>query len=248
MQLAPLWVPTLAVIGAVVGSFLALVSLRWPAGEAFGASRSRCPACRRVLGARDLVPLASFLMLRGRCRTCKARIDPRYPAMEALAAGIGALSALAYPDAQALAAAVLGWFVLLLAALDLEHFWLPDKATYPLIGLGLLSNGWFAPGLLIDAVIGMAIAYLLFVALAALYRRVRGRVGLGGGDSKLFAAGGAWLGWQKLPLVLLLSSGTALVIGLILFRRNPAILSKRLPFGLFLAPAIWLLYLAAPRL
>jgi leader peptidase (prepilin peptidase)/N-methyltransferase len=190
------------------------------------------------------VPILSFAALRGRCRTCKAAIERRYPIIEVSAAAIGGASALLFPGWQALAAAVLGWWLLLLAVLDFEHYWLPDRLTYPLILLGLGATAVFTPGLLLHHAAGAALGFLLLWSVAAGYRALRGRHGLGGGDAKLFAAGGAWLGWYDLPLVLLGAAGTGLAAALVLHRMGPDFLTKRLPFGTFLAPAIWILYIS----
>jgi leader peptidase (prepilin peptidase)/N-methyltransferase len=230
--------------GAASGSFLALVSLRYPRGEAFAFGRSACSSCGRTLGPLDLVPILSFAALRGRCRTCKAAIERRYPVIEASAAAIGASSALLFPGWQALAAALLGWWLLLLAVLDLEHFWLPDRLTYPLILLGLGATALFTPALLLHHAAGAALGFLLLWTVATAYRALRGRHGLGGGDAKLFAAAGAWLGWYDLPLVLLGAAGTAFVAALIVHRIGPGFLTKRLPFGTFLAPATWIVYIS----
>jgi leader peptidase (prepilin peptidase)/N-methyltransferase len=192
------------------------------------------------------VPLLSYALFRGRCRTCSCAIDRRYPLIELASASIGIASAFVYPDGQAVAAALLGWWLLLLALLDLEHYWLPNRLTYPLIGLGLGVSWNFGTPSLADAAIGTALGFILMAMVAIAYKRLRGRDGLGGGDWKLFAAAGAWLGWYNLPLVLLLASVTGLAAALIVHRRKPAFLAQRLPFGVFLAPAIWLLYLAGP--
>lgn len=236
----------LAVAGAVVGSFVGLVSLRLPAGGPIAFGRSHCSGCSRTLGPADLVPLLSYLVLRGRCRTCGAAIERRYPLIEATSALIGAISVLAFPNEQAIAAALLGWWLLLLGLLDAEHYWLPDRLTYPLIVAGLVSAWWFETPPLSDGFIGAAAGFLVFAGLAAGYEKLRGRTGLGGGDAKLFAAAGAWLGWQALPLVLLGAASGALVAALILHRKSSDFMAQRLPFGAFLAPAIWLLYLIAP--
>ena len=237
------WASLFAVAGAAVGSFLGLVSLRMPKGEGVALGRSHCSGCGRTLSAVDLIPLLSFAVLRGRCRTCGVRIERRYPAIEAAAALVGLASALALPGWEAVAGAVLGWWLLLLAVLDVEHYWLPDRLTWPLAALGLIATAIFAPSLLIRHAIGAAVGFALLWGVAAAYRRVRGRHGLGGGDAKLFAAAGAWVGWADLPLVLLAAAGTALVAALVLHSRDKEFLTKRLPFGAFLAPAIWGVYL-----
>ena len=237
------WCLLFAINGAAVGSFLGLVSLRYPRGQSLALGRSRCSNCGRTLGPLDLVPILSFAALGGRCRSCKAAIERRYPIIEASAAAIGAASALLFPGWQALAAATLGWWLLLLALLDLEHYWLPDRLTYPLILLGLAATALFTPALLLHHVIGAALGFLLLWSVATFYHALRGRHGLGGGDAKLFAGAGAWLGWYDLPLVLLGAAGTGLAAALVLHRKGPGFLTKRLPFGTFLAPAIWIVYL-----
>ena len=239
-----LWASLFAIAGAAVGSFLGLVSLRLPKGEEWVLGRSHCSGCGRTLRARDLVPLLSFALLRGRCRTCVVTVERRYPAIEGAAALVGLVSALALPGWEAVAGAVLGWWLLLLAVLDVEHYWLPDRLTWPLAGLGLVATLIFAPSLVIDHAIGAAVGFALLWGVAAAYRQLRGRHGLGGGDSKLFAAAGAWVGWADLPLVLLAAAATALVAAIILHARDKDFLTKRLPFGAFLAPAIWGVYLA----
>lgn len=190
-------------LGAITGSFLAAVASRWPRGRSILAGRSRCDHCDSVLGAVDLVPLLSYLFLRGRCRRCGAKIDPRHFAIELAAAWIGLVAALAHPLPLAAASAVLGWWLLLIAALDLDHHWLPDRLTLPLIpaGLGVALLGLGPP--VGERLIGFAAGYLLLLLIALAYRGVRGREGLGGGDPKLLGALGAWLGWQQLPFVLL---------------------------------------------
>jgi leader peptidase (prepilin peptidase)/N-methyltransferase len=240
------WILVLALVGAIVGSFLGLVSVRLPLGEPIALGRSRCPGCSRTLGPADLVPLLSYLLLRGRCRTCRAPISRRYPLIELACLLIGAGAACVYPDARGVAAALLGWWLLLLAVLDLEHYWLPDRLTYPLAAAGVGAAAWFGTPQVMDSLIGAASGYLSFAAIALAYRRVRGRHGLGGGDWKLFASAGAWLGWQGLPLVLLIAALLGLAAALILHWRKAEFLAQRLPFGAFLAPAIWLLYLLGP--
>ncbi len=233
----------LALAGAAVGSFIGLVSLRLPKGEAIALGRSRCSRCARPLGPADLVPLLSFVGSRGRCRSCGGAIQRRYPLLEAACLTIGLVSALVLPLDRALLAALLAWWLLLLALLDVEHYWLPDRLTYPLIAIGLAAVSWLEPQRLPHHLIGAGAGFLLLQGIAAAYGKLRGRIGLGGGDAKLFAAAGAWLGWEQLPLVLLGASGTALVAALILHHQSADFLAQRLPFGAFLAPAIWILYL-----
>jgi leader peptidase (prepilin peptidase)/N-methyltransferase len=163
--------------------------------------------------------------------------------MELASLAIGVVSALAYPGVQGLAAALLGWWVLLLAVLDLEHYWLPDRLTYPLVAFGLAAAAYFEAPTLADSAIGAGAGFVTLAVISTSYRRLRGRDGLGGGDWKLFAAAGAWLGWYNLPQLLLLAALAGLAAALVVHRRKPDLLGQRLPFGVFLAPPIWLLYL-----
>ena len=240
-----------AVFGAIIGSFLATVLVRWPRGEWVGAGRSHCDACATPLSVRELVPVLSHLAQRGRCRSCGARIAPAHMRMELAAAAIGAISAgllAATPSLGlplALTGAMLGWVLLLLAALDLTEFWLPDRLTLPLAaaGLGVAGLG-LGPGIA-ASLIGLAAGYLSLAGVGLVYRAVRAREGLGGGDPKLFAAIGAWLGWDMLPPVLLGACilGLAAVAVQALRGQRPDG-GARLPFGALLAAAAWPLWLA----
>lgn len=233
-----------AAVGAVVGSFVALVSLRWPAGRQIAFARSACGGCGAVLTASELVPLVSFAAQRGRCRRCAARVPWRYPAVEAAAALIACVSAVVLPLPVAAAVAGLGWALLLLALLDAEHFWLPSAVTLPLVAAGLAVTAALRPVELVDHGIGAVAGWAALALVAALYRRLRGRAGLGGGDARLFAAAGAWLGWAALPLVLGSAAVAGLAVALLLWGRGVTA-ATRLPFGVFLAAAIWPMALTA---
>jgi len=234
----------LGVVGAVAGSFVALVAIRLPAGRPIALARSACAACGAVLGPGELIPLISFAVQRGQCRRCGAAISWRDPAVEAAAVAIGVVAALAVADPRmAAAVAVLGWALLLLALLDADHFWLPSAVTLPLVIAGLAVAAWLAPADLADRAIGAVAGYLCLAGVAAAYKAVRGRVGLGGGDAKLFAASGAWLGWAALPVVLLAAALSGIVVALLLWRRGITA-TTRLPFGVFLAAATWVVAVA----
>lgn len=230
--------------GAIVGSFLATVLVRWPEGRNPLAGRSRCDGCARTLGGTELVPLLSYLMVRGRCRACGARIDWRHPAMELAAGMVGLTAMLGHPLPLALATMVFGWWLLILAALDAEHEWLPDLLTLPLIVAGLLT-AWAGLGPpLLDRATGAAAGWLALAGMAVGYRRLRGREGLGGGDPKLLAALGAWLGWQALPFVLLAAGLLGLVAaGLMKARGQEVAAATRLPLGALMALAAWPIWL-----
>lgn len=197
-------------LGAIAGSFLATLTLRWPQGRTLGG-RSACDGCGRVLRARELVPLASALAQRGRCRRCGVVIARDHAAVEWGAAAIGAVALGVAPGIAGLGWAWFGWLLLALAALDLRHFWLPDRLTVTLGASGLLAGGLATGVALTDRAAGAAAGFAALRLIGAGYRRLRGREGLGGGDAKLLGAIGAWLGWQALPFVLLSAS----VIGLL---------------------------------
>jgi leader peptidase (prepilin peptidase)/N-methyltransferase len=235
-----------ALLGAIVGSFLGAMLLRWPEGRSVARGRSVCDGCGRTLGPAELVPLLSYLLLRGRCRSCGSRIDPRQPMMEAAAAGIGALALGLHGLPLGAGTALLGWGLLILAALDAEHHWLPDLLTLPLALAGLAAGALALGPPLGDRAIGAAAGFLVLAGIALLYRALRGREGLGGGDPKLFGAIGAWLGWTMLPFVLL-GAGLAGLASLALKRaRGERIAADdRLPLGTLMALAAWPLWLVA---
>ncbi|MFD1950024.1 prepilin peptidase [Sphingomonas arantia] len=220
----------------MIGSHLATIALRWPAGRSSATGRSQCDGCGRVLAAYELVPLLSWLILRGRCRRCGARIDWRHPAVEAVAGALAVAMAVALPPGAAIAGMGLAWTLLLLTVLDLDHYWLPDRLTLPLLAAGLLVGAAGIGPVLMDRIIGAAVGWGVLALVALVYVRVRGRVGLGGGDPKLFAAAGAWLGWRMLPVTLLIASaaGLALVLAAVLVRRKVAA-TTRVPFGPMIA-------------
>ena len=221
--------------GAILGSFLATLILRWPQGRSVMRGRSACDGCRRTLGARDLIPLVSAMMQRGRCRSCGAAIDPLHGRVEAGCAVIGALALGAMPNLGGIGWAVFGWLLLTLAVLDWRHFWLPDALTLPLAFLGFTIGLWATDVALVDRAIGAAAGYGALLAIALGYRAVRGRDGLGLGDAKLLGALGAWMGWQALPFILLIASVTGLLVMLVTGRAKEA--GARVPLGTFLALA-----------
>lgn len=234
--------------GLIVGSFLGLVSLRLPRGEGIVGGRSRCAGCERPLAPWSLVPLISYLASRGQCAACHAPIPPRYPVMELAAAGIGVWAALSQTSPLAAGlTALLGWQLMLIAVIDAEHFWLPDRLTLPLLGTGLLAAATLGRTSPVDALIGAAVGFACLWLLAQAYRRLRGREGLGGGDPFLLAAAGAWVGWIGLPSVLLWASvaGLSLVAARALAGGRVSG-ADRLPFGPFLAAGVWLTWLVGP--
>ena len=203
--------------------------------------RSACPHCGHAITAMENIPLLSWLWLKGRCRECQAPISARYPLVELLTALLSLVVAATFaPGWGLLAALLLTWVLVALTFIDLDKMLLPDQLTLPLLWGGLLFNltGGFAP--LADAVIGAMAGYLVLWSLYWAFKLLTGKEGMGYGDFKLLAALGAWLGWQALPIVLLLSSlvGAFIGIGLILLRNHHQ--NKPIPFGPYLAIAGWI--------
>jgi leader peptidase (prepilin peptidase) / N-methyltransferase len=250
------------VVGLCVGSFLNVVIHRLPkmlergwrtqCAELSGVAvpeepaynllvpRSQCPACGHPISALENVPVVSFLVLRGRCVACKAPISARYPLVELLTAALTVGAVLRFgatPDA--IAACVLLWMLIAMTFIDFDTQLLPDNLTLPLLWAGLLANvlGALPSVSLRDAVIGAIAGYLTLWIVYWLFKLIRGKEGMGYGDFKLLAALGAWLGWQMLPLIVLLSSavGAVIGIGLVVFKGRDHQIP--LAFGPYLAIA-----------
>ena len=234
-------------VGAVLGSFFATLVLRWPLGRSIARGRSSCDSCGVTLRPADLVPLLSYAWRRGRCARCGTRIAPLHfiiELMAALMAGIGAL--IIGPDWIPLGGGlVFGWTLLVLAALDLTAFWLPDRLTLPLGAAGLgyrgIDGGFPA---MTTGIIGAIAGYGGLALVAWVYRKLRARDGLGGGDPKLLGAIGAWLGWAPLGGVLLGASLLGLGwAGVTAMRGARPAAATRLPFGALLAVVAWAMWL-----
>ncbi|GGB67978.1 prepilin peptidase [Blastomonas aquatica] len=229
-----------AVLGAILGSFIAALASRWPQDRSVMTGRSQCDACGVVLRPWQLVPVFSHLALRGRCASCRAPIGPDSLIIELIAAAIGAIALALHPGWTGVAIATFGWLLLPLAWLDLKHFWLPHALTATLVAGGMMTG---LTGLGPDwtsRLIGAGAGFGLLGVIAFAYRQCRGREGLGGGDPLLLGAIGLWLGWQMLPLVLMIASGTGLAIALVL-QQNGTKLSgaTRFPLGTLMAAAAW---------
>jgi leader peptidase (prepilin peptidase)/N-methyltransferase len=235
-------------LGLIFGSFIAAVSVRLPRDEDIVVARSRCRGCDQPLRAWELVPLFSWLALRGRCARCSTRISRRYPLIELAAAAIGVWAGLSGASwLMAGATAVLGWQLLLIAIIDGENFWLPDILTWPLVATGLAAAAMISWDLALSHLIGAVVGFGGLWMVGWLYKTIRKRDGLGGGDPFLFAGAGAWVGWIGLPSVLLWACavGLSLVFGMLVVRRTVSG-SQKLPFGVFLAVGIWLTWLYGP--
>ena len=227
-----------------IGSFLGVLVRRLPRGEPVAWERSRCESCGTALTARDMVPLVSFLLLRGRCRACGAPIAPMHAVIELAAVAVAASAALAAPNAPTAptlwANCVLGWGLLALAWIDVQHLRLPDALTLPLLLLGLVATALLDPAALLDHALAAALGYAAFRAVSLGYRRWRGREGLGAGDAKLLAAGGAWVGLEALSSAVLIGAVLGLCGAAALVRPGRAGWgATRVPFGPSLALGIW---------
>jgi len=261
-----------ALLGLLIGSFINVVIYRlpimlertWqaqisesrsePSSETFNLAvpRSRCPTCSAQLSALENVPVLSYLALRGRCRHCKSAIPRRYLLVELGASLISVLIVMTFGyTLSALAYLIFSWCLLTLSLIDLDHYLLPDDITLPLLWLGLLvsATGLGLPEVsLSDSVVGAAAGYLSLWSLFWAFLFATGKEGLGYGDFKLLAALGAWLGWQALLPILLLSSLTGAVIGLALIAFGGRERGAPLPFGPFLAVAGFSMLVWGPKI
>jgi len=212
------------------------------------APRSRCPACGRQIRAIENIPVASYLALRGKCAGCGAKISLRYPVIEVLTAVLTAIVAWRFGFGyEALAAIFLTWTLVAIAVIDVDHQYIYDNIVLPLIWAGLAISLFHpladADKLFIaptTAIAGALVGYLSLWSVYHLFRLLTGKEGMGYGDFKLLAALGAWLGWQMLPLIILLSAVVGAVIGMLMiaFRRHDR--SVPIPFGPYLAAAGWI--------
>ncbi len=217
-------------------------------GEKFNllVPRSACPRCGARISAWRNIPVLSYLWLKGRCAACGGRVSPRYPLVETLVAALSVVVAAVYgPTWHMVAALGFTWTLVALSLIDLDHQLLPDSMTLPLLWAGLLislvpaEGGPMFAGLG-DSVIGAAAGYLVLWSVYWLFRLLTGKEGMGYGDFKLLAALGAWLGWQLLPLVILLSAAVGSIVGLALILARGRDRQIPIPFGPYLAAAGWI--------
>jgi leader peptidase (prepilin peptidase)/N-methyltransferase len=202
---------------------------------------SHCPKCQAPIAPWHNIPVLSYVLLRGRCAACKAPIAIRYPLVELLS-GFAAIAVAAHAGSWLELSALLlfTWALLALAGIDWDTQFLPDDITLPLLWGGLLYNLSFGSVPIADAVIGAAAGYLLLWSIYWAFRLLTGKEGMGYGDFKLLAALGAWLGWQSIPLIILLSSAVGAVIGILLIVLKGRDRSHPMPFGPYLAAAGWI--------
>jgi leader peptidase (prepilin peptidase)/N-methyltransferase len=256
---------TAALLGLVVGSFLNVVIHRVPLmlerswsqqcrehleiagdGQADGplnllTPASRCPHCGHRISALENIPLLSYLVLRGRCRGCSARISPRYPVIELVTAVLSVITVMHFGfTLQAVAALAFTWMMIPLCMIDYDTQLLPDPMTLPLLWAGLLLS---LGTVFVDSqtsIIGAVAGYLSLWSVYHIFRMLTGKEGMGYGDFKLLGAIGAWVGWQALPVVILFSSVVGAVTGIVLIAAKSHDRGTPIPFGPFLACAGWI--------
>jgi len=254
----PLFIALAGIVGLLVGSFLNVVIHRLPkmmerewraqCAELSGTEakpehiynlltpRSACPHCNHKIGALENIPVISYLLLRGKCKGCGAPISMRYPIVETISGVLSAYAAWHFGFGLAGVAAILFvWALIALTFIDFDTQLLPDDITLPLLWLGLLLNLNGAFTTLPNAVIGAVAGYLVLWSVYWMFKLVTGKEGMGYGDFKLLAAIGAWLGWQMLPLVILLSSLVGAVVGITLIVAVKHGRNIPIPFGPYLA-------------
>jgi leader peptidase (prepilin peptidase)/N-methyltransferase len=270
-----LFAGSLLLIGLIVGSFLNVVIYRLPimlerewrsqaadvlAGGSTSASeptharfnlstpRSACPTCKTPIRAWQNIPVVSWLVLRGRCASCKTKISARYPLVELVTGVLSAWVAWHFGFGVPAACALLvTWSLIALTGIDIDHQLLPDNITLPLMWAGLVAAVAIGPAVgaalpvsPMDSVMGATAGYLSLWLVFHAFKLVTGKEGMGYGDFKLFAALGAWMGWKLLPLVIILSAATGAVLGILMIALRGRDRSTPMPFGPYLAAAGWI--------
>lgn len=263
-QYPALFLGTLFVFGALIGSFLNVVIYRlpimmqreWrsdclefleqpadPEESRFNlwAPRSRCGNCGHQITALENIPMLSYLVLGGKCAGCKTRISLQYPLVELFTACISVIVGWHFGvSPQTLAALFLSWCLIAASGIDIGHKLLPDNITLPLLWLGILLSLFDVFVSLEDSVIGAMVGYLSLWSIFILFKLLTGKEGMGYGDFKLLAMLGAWLGWKPLFVVILTSSLVGAVVGLSMIALKKTSRSTQIPFGPYLAAAGWL--------
>ena len=221
--------------GLVVGSFLNVCIHRLPLRESVVWPASRCASCRRPLSWFENIPVVSWLVLRGRCRSCGSRISVVYPIVEALTAVIFVGGLFVYGVTWLLAVRLLfACLLIVLFAIDLEHQILPNVVTLPGVAVGFVAS-WFLPPGWLSSLIGIAVGAGVLFGIAEAYYRIRGQEGLGMGDVKMLAMIGAFLGWPLTLVTLVLASFAGSIVGMGLLVTRRGTMQFALPFGTFLA-------------
>jgi leader peptidase (prepilin peptidase)/N-methyltransferase len=266
-QYPPLWLGICLVLGLLVGSFLNVVILRlpplleyeWqvqsrtllnldtalePPPPGLVWDRSHCPHCDHQISAWENIPVLSYLLLRGRCRSCKQAISWRYPLIEILTALVTVIVAYRFgPSSEAIGGFLLSWIFIVLAAIDLDEQLLPDIITLPSLWMGMIFSliGNFSDPT--SSIVGAAAGYLSLWSIYQGFKLLTGKEGMGYGDFKLLALIGAWLGWQALPGTILMASLVGTCVGIVLLANRRQHQGQPMPFGPYLAVAGWLMLL-----
>lgn len=251
-------------LGLLVGSFLNVVIYRlpimmereWraqcsealeladtPEQERFNLAypSSTCPHCDHKITPWENIPILSYLWLRGRCSSCKTSISPRYPMVEAISGIMSGLVAVYFGFTPlAFAILLLTWSLIALTMIDYDHHLLPDSITLPLLWLGLIVNSLGGLTDLQSSLWGAIAGYMVLWLVYWGFKIVTGKEGMGFGDFKLLAALGAWMGWQMLPLIIIMSSLVGALVGILLIAGKGRESSRPIPFGPFLATAGWI--------
>jgi leader peptidase (prepilin peptidase)/N-methyltransferase len=241
----------LIIAAPFLGSFVACLAQRLPLKRPIATGRSHCDRCAVALGPLELVPIVSWIALKGKCRHCLGSISSDHVVAEVVAAALAIWAVVVVPGWLVWPTALLGWTLLALALMDFHHFVLADVLVLPLLVAGIGVSFVLSEAQGIASIAGAAIGGGVAFAIREIYSRVRGRIGLGLGDVKLLAAAGAWVSWQGLPSVLLIASVTALIVWLALFAMKSGTqfhlsATARVPFGIFLALGLWIVWLHGP--
>jgi leader peptidase (prepilin peptidase)/N-methyltransferase len=250
----------LGILGLLIGSFLNVVIFRLPkmmqresdnyvaheSGKELPhperynliLPRSACPSCGHQITALENIPVLSYMIIGGKCTSCKAPISKRYPIIEAITGLLSAFMIWHFGSGlPGLAAMIFVWFLVSMTFIDADTQLLPDDLTLPLLWGGLLINIFSTFTSLESAVIGAAAGYLSLWSVYWLFKLATGKEGMGYGDFKLLAALGAWMGWSMLPLIILLSSAVGAIIGISMIVLGKLGKGKPIPFGPYLAIA-----------
>lgn len=211
--------------------------------------RSQCQHCQRIIPALCNIPVISFLLLRGKCHKCHAKISWRYPAVELLC-GIATLFVAYYFGIswQMAAVTVLTWGLIILVGIDFEHQLLPDSISLSLLWLGLLASACNLFTTPENAIYGAVFGYSSLWLIAKMFKLIRKQDGMGHGDFKLLAVFGAWLGWQVLPTILFIAAIAGSIVGVTMILRRKQSIATPISFGPYLAAAGWLMFFAGEKI
>lgn len=266
-----------AILGLLIGSFLNVVILRmpialkqdWrkecyeylelsipiseqhelPKNYSIMFPRSYCPKCKNQLRAIDNIPLFSYLFLKGKCHFCKEKISLRYPIIEAITSILMVMVAIQFGVTwQTVAGCILTCVLIVQSGIDIDHKMIPDEITMPILWLGILLSLFSVFTTSEDAIIGAASGYLTLWVIYWVFYLVTKKEGMGYGDFKLLAMLGAFLGWQILPVVLILSSFLGSLVGITLLVFKACDRETKIPFGPFLAIAGWVALVFGPQI